>query len=166
RSRATAKASCAHSSARSMSPKRPMRTDTTRPYSRRNTCSTWSAVTADRVMSVLHRAHLDRQPGGGGQPARPAQGLVEVVGPDAREAADVFLALGVGPVGGEEARAVAPDDGGGFGRTQAGVEDPAAGPLDLLPPGVDLGHHGRQVLGRGRVPVRLVDAEQVLPHPT
>ena len=54
RAAAIANASCAASSARSKSPRRPIRLARTRPHSSRNTCS------SDRLPLLVQRAHLDR----------------------------------------------------------------------------------------------------------
>ena len=168
---ASANASWTASSAMSMSPKTRVRTATARPYS-----------VAEDALDVGergrgpghghgqpsamsdHRPDLDRQLARGRGLARPGERGVQVGRPDDPEPADVLLALGERPVGDEHVAAVRPQHGGRVRRVQAAGEDPGARRLHLGVHRVDVAHDRLEDLRRRRIPVRLVDAEQVLLH--
>src|SRR5512132_2888617 len=165
---AAANASWTASSATSMSPKGPARTDTARPYSARNTRSTSAAARAGTPASVLdlalERPHLDGEGGRPGELAGPGEGGVQVGGLDDGEPADVLLALGEGPVGGEDLAAAGPHHRGRARRVQPAGEHPGPGRLELLVHRVQVAVDPLQLLGRESGPVGLVHAEQVLLH--
>src|SRR5256886_3086958 len=106
RSAATANASCAASSARSKSPRKPMRVARTRPHSSRKTCSISALALHDRP--YLYGAPGARRGNARGQLDRGVEvvGLVEVV------AAELLLGLGERAVGGQRL-AVLDAHGGG-----------------------------------------------------
>src|SRR5256885_2068079 len=108
RSAATANASCAASSARSKSPRKPMRVARTRPHSSRKTCSISALALHDRP--YLYGAPGARRGNARGQLDRGVEvvGLVEVV------AAELLLGLGERAVGGQ--RLAVLDAHGGRGR--------------------------------------------------
>jgi hypothetical protein len=85
-------------------------------------------------------------------------------GADDPEPADVLLALGERPVGDEHVAAAGPQDRGRVRRVQAAGEHPGARGPHLGVHRVDVAHDRLEDLGRRRVPVRLVDAQQVLLH--
>jgi hypothetical protein len=62
----------------------------------------------------------------------PASGLVEVLGLDDVEAAQVFLRLSEGAVGGQHLAVGDANDGGGVRPVQGAAEDPGAGRPHLL----------------------------------
>src|SRR6476646_7417945 len=165
---AVANASWTASSATSMSPKTPTRTATARPYCSRKTRSISGApiagTRASVVAAALERPHLDRQPDRARRLAAPVERRVEVARAYDQAASDVLLALGVGPVGGQQLAVARAHDGGRAGRVQAAVEDPGAGRFDLVDERIDVAHDLIEHLGRGRVPVGLVDAQQVVLH--
>src|SRR6266511_2741082 len=113
---------------------------------------------------ALERPDLDREGGRPGEPAAPFERGVEIGRLDDREPADVLLALGERAVGGEHVAVPEPHHRGRARGVQASGEDPCAGGLELLVQGVEVPSHLLEDLRRGRVPVRLVDAEQVLLH--
>src|SRR3954453_19994242 len=90
-SAAIANASATASSARSMSPRTRIKVAVQRPASRRKTSASGSGT--------FGRSPLDRALAGGGGPAGPVEGGVEVGGLDHPEAAHLLLGLGIGPVG-------------------------------------------------------------------
>src|ERR687897_1478526 len=145
---ATTNASWTDSSARSMLPRSRTRPATTRPYSSRNTRAIASDVrSAIRPLQsdfgvVLEGTHLDRAAACHRGLLGPPQRLVEVVGLDDPEAADVLLRLQVGAVGGDDVAAVGAHDGRRVGRVQAAAEHPHALLhhllVDLVDVGVDL----------------------------
>ena len=79
-------------------------------------------------------------------------------------AADVLLALGEWPVGDQHVAAVGPQHRGRVRRMQAAGEHPGPRGSHLRVHRLNVFHDRLEDLGRGRVPVRLVDAEQVLLH--
>ena len=114
--------------------------------------------------SVQERPHLDRQRGGGGEPATPRQGRVQVGRLDDGEPAEVLLALGERAVGDQHVTVVRPQHGRRVGRVQARRRTPTRRPPSC--PGSTLPGHGRW-WPAPPVPggtVGLVDAEQVLLH--
>src|SRR2546428_7794953 len=163
-----------------MSPKTRIRAATDRPDSSRKirpTSAPSSLGPASMSCSlsglgyVSERADLDRLRDGGGGLRRPGEGGVEVLGLDDVEAAEVFLRLREGAVGGQHLAVGHAHDGGGVGFVQAAGEDPGAGRLDLLLEHADplhelphflLAHwlaglaldgvHGQQVLRHGDPP--------------
>src|SRR2546425_11115464 len=144
--RATANASCTASSARSMSPNTRIRVATDRPDSSRkirptSAASSPGAASTSRTLSGLCCAegtNLDRLPDGGGGLRRPGERSVEVVGLDDVEAAQVFLRLSEGAVGGQHLALGDAHDGGGVGFVEGAAEEPGAGRLQLLVEGLDL----------------------------
>src|SRR5215207_687878 len=132
---ATRKASWTASSARSKSPRTRMRVATACPDSSRNTRSTSARVSAATLTPRLSGRHvhlhdrpdLDRPAADVGDPGGDLDRLVQVLGLDDVEAAELLLGLGERPVG-AEGRAVAhPHGGGRRGRLQrlAGLVDAA-----------------------------------------
>src|SRR6266516_2499069 len=109
-----------------MSPKIRIRVATDRPDSSRKTrptsaSSTLGAASTLRTLSGLccaEGAHLDRLPDGGGRLRRPGERSVEVVGLDDVEAAQVFLRLSEGAVGGQHLALGDAHNGGGVGSVQ------------------------------------------------
>src|SRR6266542_10642 len=173
--RATANASCTASSATSMSPKTRIRAATDRPDSSRKIrpTSAWSSLGAaspSRTSSGLgcpERTDLDWLPDRGGGLRRPGERRVEVLGLDDVEAAEVFLQLHEGAVGGHHLAAGDAHHGGGVGLVQGAAEDPGARRLHLLVEGLDLlpgllrllvGHRLADLAGN------VVDRQQVLRH--
>src|SRR2546428_10126890 len=139
--KATANASCTASSATSMSPKTRIRAATDRPDSSRkirpiSASSSFRAASASPTLSglgyVSERADLDRLRDGGGGLRRPGERGVEVVGLDDVEAAEVFLRLGEGAVGGQHLAISHSHDRGGVGFVQGAAEEPSACRLHLL----------------------------------
>src|SRR5712692_7312922 len=128
--KATANASCTASSARSMSPKTRIRAATDRPDSSRKirpTSAESSLGAVSRTPSSLEdaeRTDLDRVPDGRGSLRRPSESSIEVLGLDDVEAAEVFLGLREGSVGGQYLAVRHADDGGGVGPVQGAAEDP------------------------------------------
>src|SRR5438552_3629421 len=177
---ATANASCTASSARSMSPKTRIRAATDRPDSSRkmrptSASSTLGGASTSCTLSARgclpEGPDLDRPLHAVGGLRRPRERRVEVLGLDDVEAAEVFLRLREGAVGGQHLAVGHAHDGGGVGFVQAAGEDPGASRLDLLlehadPPhelphlllahwlaGLALdGVHGQQVLRHGDPP--------------
>src|SRR5215217_1727567 len=154
---AVANASWTASSATSMSPKVPTRTATARPYCSRNTRSISAAARPGTPSSALdlapERPDLDREGGRPGQLAGPGEGGVQVGGLDDGEPADVLLALGEGPVGGEDLAAAGPHHRGRARRVQPAGEDPGPGRPELLVHRVQVAVDPLQLLGRGSGPV-------------
>src|SRR3989440_6155491 len=145
--KATANASCTASSATSMSPRTRIRAATDRPDSSRkirptSASSSFRAAATSPTLSCLgyvsERADLDRLRDGGGGLRRPGERGVEVVGLDDVEAAQVFLRLSEGAVGGQQLALGDAHDGGGVGFVEGAAEEPGAGRLDLLVEGLDL----------------------------
>src|SRR6266702_3993593 len=170
---ATANASCTASSARSISPKTLIRAATDRPDSSRKirpTSAASSVGALSRTLSSLEdpeRTDLDRVPDGRGRLRRPGERSIEVLGLDDVEAAEVFLGLREGSVGGQHLTAGHSHDGGGVGFVQGAGEDPSAGrphllveDLDLLPGLLHLfvGHRLADLA------LDAVDGQQVLRH--
>src|SRR5215217_9628999 len=151
RSTATRKASWTASSARSKSPRTRMRVATACPDSSRNTRSTSARVSSatltlsslgvwacgpdlgppggpsGRHVHLHDRPDLDRPAADVGDPGRDLDGLVQVLGLDNVEAAELLLGLGERPVGAEGLALAHPDGGGGGGRLErlAGLVDAA-----------------------------------------
>src|SRR5438445_6544913 len=178
--KATANASCTASSATSMSPKTRIRAATDRPDSSRkirptSAPSSLGAASMSCSLSgpgyVSERADLDRLRDCCGGLRRPGERGVEVIGLDDVEAAEVFLRLREGAVGGQHLAVGQAHDRGGVGFVQAAGEDPGASRLDLLLEHADplhelphllLAHwlaglaldgvHGQQVLRHGDPP--------------
>src|ERR1017187_10575920 len=142
---ATVNASWTASSAASISPRKRIRVATHRPYSRRKTASTVTArepmdaarirslrvgrVSLDRVVEVPteQRADLDRPLFRDRGELGPLQGLVQVGGVDDPEPGEVFLGLGVRPVGHLEVAA-------GLRTTVADSAPPCRPPLNTNAP--------------------------------
>src|SRR5213595_1231256 len=83
-------------------------------------------------LRLAERTDLDRLHDAGGRLRSPADRSVEVVGLDDVEAAEVFLRLREGAVGGQHLAVGHAHHGGGVGFVQAAGEDPGASRLDLL----------------------------------
>src|SRR5215217_3762400 len=138
--RATAKASWTASSARSMSPKARIRAASDRPDSSRkirptSAGSSPAAASPSPTPSGLEsrkRTDLDRHLDGTGDPRRPGERGVQVLGLDDVEAAQVLLGLHERPVGGHHLAACHAHHGGGGGFVQATGDDPGARRLQLL----------------------------------
>src|SRR5215211_4866620 len=144
--RATAKASWTASSARSMSPKARIRAASDRPDSSRkirptSAGSSPAAASPSSTPSGLEsreRTDLDRHLDGPGDPRRPTERDIQVLGLDDVEAAQVFLGLHEGAVGGHHLAARHPYHGGSGGFVQAAGDDPGAARLHLLLEGAEL----------------------------
>src|SRR5438093_5736343 len=173
--RATANASCTASSATSMSPKMRIRAATDRPDSSRKTrpTSASSSVGAASTSPTLsgvglpEGTDLDPLHDDGGGLRRPSECSVEVLGLDDVEAAEMFLRLREGAVGGQYLALRYAHDGGGVGFVQSAAEDPGAGRLQLLVEDLDLlpgllhlfvGHRVADLA------LDAVDGQQVLRH--
>src|SRR5215218_8426485 len=121
--RATAKASWTASSARSRSPKAPIRAASDRPDSSRkirptSAPSSLVAASPSPTLSGLEareRPHLDRHLDGTGDPRRPTERGIQVLGLDDVEATEVLLGLHEGAVGGQHLAVGHPHHGGGGG---------------------------------------------------
>src|SRR5437016_1177031 len=141
---ATANASCTASSATSTSPTIRISAATDRPDSSRKirpTSAASSLSPASRTRSSLEDTEwtdLDRVPDGRGCLRRPTERSIEVLGLDDVEAAEVFLRLREGSVGGQHLALGNAHDGGGVGFVQGAGEDPGAGRLHLLVEDLDL----------------------------
>src|SRR5215207_6786473 len=128
--RATAKASCTASSATSMSPKARIRAASDRPDSSRKiratsapsilvAASPWPTPSG---LESRERTDLDRHLDGTGDPRRPGERAIEVLGLNDVETAEVFLELHEGAVGGHHLAACHPHHGGSVGFVQAAGE--------------------------------------------
>src|SRR5438270_3387456 len=147
---ATAKASWTASSARSMSPKTRMRTATARPYCSRNVWSIsprCAGTPASGLDVFLERPDLDRGGARHSGLGGPREGGIEIGGRDDPEAADVFLALGEGTVGGEHVAILNLDHSGAARRVQTPSEHPHPGRLQLGVEGLDILVHLLHDLG-------------------
>src|SRR5207237_2355605 len=113
---------------------------------------------------LSERPQFDGKRGRAGELAPPFERGVEVGRLDDREPADVLFALRKRAVGRQHVAALDPDDGGRARGVQPTGEDPRACGLQLLADGIDVAHHVVQHLGRWRVAVGLINAEQVLLH--
>src|SRR3989454_8055747 len=174
--RATANASCTASSATSMSPKTRIRAATDRPDSSRkiwptSAPSSLGAASMSCSLSglgyVSERADLDRLRDGGGGLRRPGERGVEVLGLDDVEAAQVFLRLREGTVGGQHLAVGHAHDRCGVGLGQGAAEEPSAGRLHLLLEDADPLHELPHLLLAHRVAdltLDAVDGQQVLRH--
>src|SRR6266545_3284307 len=117
-----------------MSPKTRIRAATDRPDSSRkirptSASSSLAAASRSRTLSGLCGAEgtdLDRLPDGGGGLRRPGERGVEVLGLDDVEAAEVFLRLREGAVGGQYLAGGHAHHGGGVGFVQGAAADPGA----------------------------------------
>src|SRR6266536_5397898 len=99
------------------------------------------AAATSRTLSGLgcpERTDLDRLPDGGGGLRRPGERSIEVLGLDDVEAAEVFLRLREGAVGGQHLAAGHAHDRGSGGFVQGAAEDPGARRPQLLVEGLDL----------------------------
>src|SRR5581483_8737094 len=180
---ATVKASWTASSAASISPRERIRVATQRPYSRRKTASTVTAresmvaarmcslraglVGLDRVVEVPaeERADLDRPLFRGRGLLGPLQGLIQVGGVDDPEPGEVFLGLGVRPIGHEEVAAGLAHHGRRLRATlHAALEHERVGALQLVAQRVDTGPHLLRPLRRKGNGIVAVEREQVLRH--
>src|SRR5918993_3752450 len=165
--RATAKASWTASSARSMSPNAWIRAASDRPDSSRKIRPTSSPSSTLSGLESRERTDLDRHLDGFGDPGGPGERGVQVLGLDDVEAAEVFLGLHEGAVGGDNLAACHPHDGGGVGVVQAAGDNPGASRLQLLLEDaellVGLGH---LLIGHGLADLALdaVDRQQVVRH--
>src|SRR6266571_8526232 len=174
--RATANASWTASSATSMSPKTRIRAATDRPDSWRKIRPTSASPSLGAACTSPTRsglgfapegADLDRLPDRGGGLRRPGERSVEIGGLDDVEAAEVFLRLREGAVGGQYLAAGHAHDGGGVGFGQAAGEDPGAGRLHLLVEDLDLLPGPLHLFVGHRVAdlaLDAVDGQQVLRH--
>src|ERR671937_579731 len=173
--RATVNASCTASSARSMSPKTPIRAASDRPDSSRkirptSAASSLAAASPSPTPSGLEareRPDLDRHLDGLGDPRRPGECGIEVLGLDDVEAAEMLLGLHEGAVGGHHLAAGDAHDGSSVGLVQATGEHPGPRRLQLLLEAaellVGLGH---LLVGHGLADLALdaVDRQQVVRH--
>src|SRR5215211_216297 len=173
--RATAKASWTASSARSMSPKTPIRAASDRPDSSRkirptSPSSSLMAALPSPTPSGLEareRTDLDRHLDGPGDLRRPTKRGIQVLGLDDVEATQVLLGLHEGAVGGHHLAARHTHDGGGGGFVQAAGDDPGTGRLQLLlEDGELLVGPGHLLVGHGLADLALdaVDRQQVVRH--
>src|SRR5438105_126955 len=174
--KATVNASCTASSATSMSPKTRIRTATDRPDSSRKirpTSAPLSLGAASMACSlsglgyVSERADLDRLRDGSGGLRGPGERRVEVLGLDDVEAAQVFLRLRKGAVGGQHLAVGHAHDRCGIGFVQGAAEEPSAGRLHLLLEDADPLHELPHLLLAHRVADLALDAvhgQQVLRH--
>src|SRR5215211_1159709 len=171
--RATAKASWTASSARSMSPKTRIRAASDRPDSSRKirpTSAGSSPAAASPTPSGLEsrkRTDLDRHLDGSGDPRRPGERGVQVLGLDDVEAAQVLLGLHERPVGGHHLAACHAHHGGGVGFVQAAGDDPGARrPHLLLEDAELLVGLGHLLVGHRLANLALdtVDRQQVVRH--
>src|SRR2546425_228191 len=173
---ATANASCTASSATSMSPKTRIRAATDRPDSSRkirptSAPSSLGAASTSPTLSgfgyVSERADLDRLRDCCGGLRRPSERGVEVFGLDDVEAAQVFLRLRKGAVGGQHLAVGHAHDRCGVGFVQGAAEKPSACRLHLLLEDADLLHELPHLLVGHRVADLALDAvhgQQVLRH--
>src|SRR5215217_9758947 len=173
--RATAKASWTASSARSRSPKTPIRAASDRPDSSRKIrpTSSPSSLTAASPsptpsgLEARERPNLDRRPDGPGDPRRPAKRGIQVLGLDDVEATEVFLGLHEGAVGGHHLAVCHPHHGSGVGVVQAAGGNPGASRLQVLLEDaellVGLGH---LLIGHWLADLALdaVDRQQIVRH--
>src|SRR6266540_2915495 len=159
-----------------MSPKTRIRAATDRPDSSRKirptACSSsLGAASISCSLSglghVAERADLDRLRDCCGGLRCPGERGVEVLGLDDVEAAEVFLRLREGAVGGQYLAVGHAHDGGRIGLVQGAAEDPGARRLHLLVEGLDLfpgllhllvGHRGADLA------LDAVNRQQVLRH--
>src|SRR5947207_5384277 len=174
--RPTANASCTASSARSMSPKARIRAAIDRPDSSRKirpTAASSSPGMASMSSSLSglgymsERADLDRLRDCGAGLRRPGEGGVEVVGLDDVEAAQMFLRLGEGAVGGQYVTVGHAYDRCGLGFVQGAAKEPGAVRLHLLLQKADPPHELLHLLLGHRVTglaLDAVDGQQVLRH--
>src|SRR5215216_2915462 len=173
--RATANASWTASSARSMSPKTPIRAASDRPDSSRkirptSPSSSLMAALPSPTPSGLEareRTDLDRHLDGPGDLRRPTKRGIQVLGLDDVEATQVLLGLHEGAVGGHHLAARHTHDGGGGGFVQAAGDDPGTGRLQLLlEDGELLVGPGHLLVGHGLADLALdaVDRQQVVRH--
>src|SRR5215218_3216784 len=139
--RAMANASCTASSATSMSAKTRIRAATDRPDSSRKirptaASSSSGAAATSRPLSgpgcIRERTDLDWRLDGSGDLRRPGKRVVEVLGLDDVEAAEVFLRLREGAIGGQHLALRHAHDGGRIGFVETAGEHPGAGRLHLL----------------------------------
>src|SRR5207249_9345576 len=164
------------SSARSMSPKARTRAAIDRPDSSRKTWPTAASSslgTASMSCSVSglgyvsERPDLDRLRDCCGGLRRPGERCVEVVGLDDVEAAEMFLRLREGAVGGQHLAVGHTHDRCGVGFVQGAAEQPSAGGLHLLLEDADPLHELPHLLLGHRVTDLALDAvhgQQVLRH--
>src|SRR5712691_3796682 len=174
--KATANASCTASSATSMSPKTRIRAATDRPDSSRKirpTAAPSSLGAASMSCSpsglgyMSERADLDRLRDCRGGLRRPSERGVEVFGLDDVEAAEVFLRLREGTVGGQHLAVGHACDRGGVWIVQGAPEDPGACRLHLLLEDADPFHELPHLLLGHRVAglaLNAVDGQQVVRH--
>src|SRR5579872_542325 len=184
---ASAKASCAHSSARSQSPVTRMRVATTRPHSSAKASATAvsTELTATQASTGLaapvasglaapvasagshlpDRPHLDRAEASPRDLRGDLDGLVEVLAVDQEEAAHLLLRLGERAVGGDDL-ALADPHGGGVGRGTQALASLQDAPLHhLLGEDSVLGRARRGLLGAERgVRVLVAADEQCITH--
>src|SRR5712691_5106361 len=174
--RATANASCTASSATSMSPKTRIRAATDRPDSSRkirptSASSSFRAASTSPTLSglgyVSERADLDWLRDCCGGLRRPGERGVEVFGLDDVEAAQVFLRLREGTVGGQHLAVGHACDRGGVWIVQGAPEVPGACRLHLLLEDADPFHELPHLLLGHRVAglaLNAVDGQQVVRH--
>src|SRR5438874_342360 len=174
--RATANASWTASSARSMSAKARIRAAIDRPDSSRKIRPT--AASSSREMALMSSslsglgyvsegADLDRLRDCGAGLRRPGEGGVEAVGLDDVEAAQMFLRLGEGAVGGQHLAVGHAHDRCGLGFVQGAAKEPGALCLHLLLEDADPPHELLHLLLGHRVTglaLDAVDRQQVLRH--
>src|SRR4029453_15636966 len=139
----------------------------TRPASAPSGLPAASPSSTPSGLESRERTNLDRHLDGPGDPRRPTERVIEVVGLDDVEAAQVFLGLHEGAVGGHHLAVSHMYDGGRGGFVQATGEDPGAGRLQLLLEDaellVGLGH---LLIGHGLADLApdAVDRQQVVRH--
>src|SRR5439155_27113132 len=173
---ATANASWTASSARSMSAKARIRAAIARPDSSRKIRPT--AASSSREMALMSSslsglgyvsegADLDRLRDCGAGLRRPREGGVEVVGLDDVEAAQMFLRLGEGAVGGQYVAVGYAHDRCGLGFVQGAAKEPGALRPHLVLQNADPPHELLHLLLGHRVADLALDAvhgQQVLRH--
>src|SRR5687768_6597401 len=113
---------------------------------------------------LLERPYLDRQRGRSRELASPLERRVEVGGPNDAETAEMLLAFREGAVGHEDLVTLQANHRRSARGMQPAVEDPRAGPLQLVPDGRNLAHDRCKHFWRRRLADRLIDAEQILLH--
>src|SRR5688572_13564566 len=89
---------------------------------------------------LLERPYLDRQRGRSRELASPLERRVEVGGPNDAETAEMLLAFREGAVGHEDLVTLQANHRRSARGMQPAVEDPRAGPLQLVPDGRNLAH--------------------------